>query len=170
MAILFELVVNFGIDEQAAGTATEAVRLAGHVDVRGVPVAFGGPFAARLGSPDNYIEFRVVACGLGYGDPDPKPDLNPRSLTGEELLHVGHALYELLKGFSGYRAAIVGWDPESLVDLQDLETDWQRGDPPACNGLVLADDLCQRWQLGPEWVAFGDGYRWLPYLGSKNWR
>jgi hypothetical protein len=37
-------------------------------------------------------------------------------------------------------------------------------------GLVLADDLCQRWQLGPEWVAFGDGYRWLPYLGSKNWR
>jgi hypothetical protein len=23
-------------------------------------------------------------------------------------------------------------------------------------------------QLGGEWVPFTDGYRWLPYAGSKN--
>jgi hypothetical protein len=67
----------------------------------------------------------------------------------------------LLQGFSGYRAAIVGWDRESLIDLPDLETDWRNGEAPGYNGLVLANDLCQRWQLGPEWVAFGHGHRWL---------
>ena len=74
----------------------------------------------------------------------------------------------LLRSFSGYRAAIVGWDPESLVDLNDLEADWRNGDPPAYDGLVLADDLCATWELGQEWVAFQDGYRWLPYSGSKT--
>lgn len=168
MAIVFELVVNFGTSEQGVEAAAEAVRRVGHVDVRGVPVALGGPFVTRFGSPNTYIEFSVVACGLGSGGPGPKPDLDPWSLTSGEITQVGHALYELLRGFSGYRAAIVGWDPESLVDLQDLETDWLGGDPPEYNGLVLANDLCERWQLGLEWVAFGDGYRWLPYSGSKN--
>jgi hypothetical protein len=41
------------------------------------------------------------------------------------------------------QAAIVGWDSESLVDLDDLETDWRNGDPPDYSGLVLADDLCE---------------------------
>lgn len=46
-----------------------------------------------------------------------------RRRAGEEITQVGHAPYDLLQGFSGYRAAIVGWSPESLVDLHDLETD-----------------------------------------------
>ncbi|MGH3159823.1 MAG: hypothetical protein ACRDNF_25060 [Streptosporangiaceae bacterium] len=106
--------------------------------------------------------------GIGYGGPGPKPDLAPRSQTSQDITHVGHVLYDLLKQFSGYRAAIVGWDPESLVDVDDLDTDWRNGDPPDYNGLVLADDLCQRWRLGPDWVTFHDGYRWLPYTGSTN--
>lgn len=89
-------------------------------------------------------------------------------MTSEEITQVGYALYDLLGGFSGYRAAVVGWDPESLVDVEDLEADWRNGDPPGYNGLVLAGDLCERWGLGREWVAFTDGYRWLPYSGSKN--
>jgi hypothetical protein len=56
----------------------------------------------------------------------------------------------------------------SLVYLEDLEADWRNGDPPGYDSLVLADDLCQRWRLGPEWIAFRPGYRWLPYSGSKN--
>lgn len=168
MAILFELVVNFGTNEQAAEAAAGAVRRVGHVDVRGVALPFGGPVATRLGSPNAYIEFSMCVCGMGYGAPGPEPGLDPRSLTADEVTQAGHALYDLLSGFWGYRAAVVGWDPESLVDVEDLEADVQNGDPPGYDGLVLADDLCERWGLGPEWVPFSDGYRWLPYSGSKN--
>ncbi len=104
MAVLFELVVNFGTGQDAAGTAAELVRRAGHIDVRGVPVPLGEPFISELKSPA-YIEFSV----------------HPRD-----------------------------------------------GDPPGYDGLVLAEDLCEKWQLGPEWNAFEPGYRWLPYSGSRN--
>jgi hypothetical protein len=169
MAIVFELVVNFGTGKEAAGAAAELVRRAGHIDVRGVPVPLGEPFISRLNSPA-YIDFSVHPRGIGYGGPGPKPDLDPRSLTSDEITRVGHALYDLLRGFAGYRAAVAGWDPESQVDLQDLEADWRNGDPPRYDGLVLADDLCEKWQLGPEWNAFEPGYRWLPYSGSRNLR
>lgn len=96
------------------------------------------------------------------------PDVDLRSLTSDEITRIGHALYNLVRSFFGYRAAIVGWDPEALVDVEDLEADWRNGDPPGWNGLVLADDLFERWQLGPEWSAFEPGYRWLPYSGSRN--
>jgi hypothetical protein len=167
MAVLFELVVNFGTDKEAAGTAAELVRGAGHVDVRGVQAPLGDPYVTELTRPSAYIEFSVHPRGIGYGGPGPRPDLDPHSLTADEITRIGHALYDLLRGFSGYRAAIVGWDPESLVDLEDLETDWRTGDPPGYNGLVLADDLCERWRLGPEWRVFEPGYRWLPYSGSR---
>jgi hypothetical protein len=168
VAILFELVVNFGTNERDMQAATEIVRRVEHVNLRNVSLPLGTPFVTRLSSPTTYIEFSVVAHGLGYGEPGPKPDLDPRSLTNEEITQVGHALYDLLRTFSGYRAAIVDWDPESLVDVHDPDTDWRNGDPPGYDGLVLAQDLCEQWQLGPEWVPFGDDHRWLPYSGSKN--
>ena len=166
MAVLFELVVNFGTDTEAAGAAAELVDRAGHIDVRGVHVPLLGPFVTGLGSP-NYVEFTVHPSGIGWGT-RVKLAFDPRSLTSDEITRIGHSLYDLLRAFSGYRAAIVGWDPESLVDLEDLETDWRNGDPPSYNGLVLADDLCERWRLGPEWSGFEPGYCWLPYSGSRN--
>lgn len=65
MAILFELVVNFGGNEQGAEAAAEGVRRAGHVDVRGVSLPLGSPVVTRLGSPDAYIEFSVYVRGMG---------------------------------------------------------------------------------------------------------
>ena len=59
MAVLFELVVNFGTGQDAAGTAAELVRRAGHIDVRGVPVPLGEPFISELESSQAYIEFSV---------------------------------------------------------------------------------------------------------------
>jgi hypothetical protein len=169
MAIIFELVVNFGTDKEAAGVATELVRRAGHVDVRGVPVPLGEPYIGGFTGPSGYIEFSVHPRGIGHSGPGPRPDFDPSSLTDEEITRIGHALYDLLRGFSGYRAAIVGWDPESLVHLKEIETDCRAGDlPDYYNGLVLADDLCHKWRLGPEWSAFEPGYRWLPYSGSRN--
>lgn len=167
MAIIFELVVNFGTNSEGAAAATEHVRRTGHIDVRGVPFPFDEPFVRQYlaAVSPSYIEFAVHPRGVRYGARGPRSDLDPRSMREDEI---GHALYDLLRSISGYRAAIVGWNPEFLVDLDDLEADWRNGDAIDCNGLVLADDLCERWRLGPEWAAFEPGYRWLPYSGSRK--
>jgi len=169
VAVIFGLVVNFGSDEQAAEVAREVVRDAGQVKVRDVPFPLGDPFVTRINTGSgHYIEFSVYPYGLGFGRPGPKPSLDPRSLTREEISGVGDALYEILHGFSAYRAAIVGWNTESLVDVDDLESDWQRGEPPDYDGLVLSDDLYERWGLGSGWLPFDDGHHWFPYSGSEN--
>lgn len=124
---------------------------------------------SSLNSP-GHTPIRVLGAsrGIGYGGPGPRPDFDPRSLTSEEITQIGHALNERPWSFSGYQAAIVGWDPEPLVDLDDLEADWRADDQPDYNRLVLADDLCKRWELGSGWDTFEPGHRWLPYLGSKK--
>jgi hypothetical protein len=131
---------------------------------------FTCPCSARLspGSAHPITSNSRCTRAVSVGGPHLKPAFDPRSLTSDEITRIGHSLYDLLRSFSGYQAAIVGWNPESLVDLKDLETDWRNGDPPSYNGLVLTDDLCKRWRLGPEWSAFEPGYRWLPYSGSRN--
>jgi hypothetical protein len=108
MAVLFELVVNFGTSKEAAAAAAEHVRRAGHIDVRDVSVPLGKPFVSELSPPHAYIEFSVHPRGIGYGGPGPRPDFDPRSLTSDEITRIGHALYDLLRGFAGYRAAVVG--------------------------------------------------------------
>jgi hypothetical protein len=169
MGVAFELVVNFGTSEEAAVAAAGLVRRADHVSVRGLPVPLGEPYVYHLNPPHGYIEFSVHPRGIDYAGPGRKPDFDP-ALTSDEITRIGHALYDLLRGFSGYRAAVVGRNPEWMVDLEDLEADCRRGDPPCYDGLVLAEDLCQRWRLGPGWIAFEPGYRWLPYTGDRNFR
>jgi hypothetical protein len=64
MAVIFELLVNFGTNTEAAGTAAELVRRFGHIDVREVPVPLGRPFVSELPRPHPYIDGVVVAGRL----------------------------------------------------------------------------------------------------------
>jgi hypothetical protein len=61
MAIIFELVVNFGADTEAAGAAADLVRRTDHIDVRGVPVPLGEPYVSWLTTPPAYIEPLVTS-------------------------------------------------------------------------------------------------------------
>jgi len=167
MAIVFELVVNFGANDTAMSNASNVLREIHSVEVRGEKVLLSGPYVTRLSGPNGYIEFSVVVPGLGVSGPGPGPSFDPQTVTADELKCVGDELYGMLRRFRGYRAAAVGWDPECLVDIQDLDADWHNGDPPAYHGLVLEQDLCTKWSLGPEWVDFEPGYRWLPFRGSR---
>ena len=170
VGLVFELVVNFGRNHDKVGAATEAVRRLHTLHVRGVEVPLGEPYVSRFPGPRGYIEFSVWPRGIGYG-PSKIPNLDPASLTELELTGIGHDLYSLLRQFDGYRAAIVGWDPEEIVDLHELETEWiKSGDVASLDGLVLATDLKNRWQLDERFVPFAEGYCWLPYGGSKNLR
>jgi hypothetical protein len=171
VAIIFELVVNFLRDEEAVAAATDELARHPTVEVRGAQLPVTPPSVTRFRSMDDqlrYIEFSVNPRGLGYGGPGPSPPFKARDLGDDEMTRVGEQLYDLLRRFQGYGAAIVGWDPEPLVDVDDLESDYLTdGSISGLDGLVLSDALIERWR--PEgFVPFAPGYSWLPYRGSQN--
>jgi len=170
VAVIFELVVNFGRDEDAVAAATHELEQHPTVEVRGVQLPVTPPFVTRIHSDEElaYIEFSVYPRGIGYGSPIPHPPIDVRDLRNDEIGAVGEELYELLRRFHGYETAMVGWDPEYCVDVRELESDWlPDGTIYKLHGLVLSDALIERWR--PEgFVPFAPGFSWLPYRGTPN--
>jgi hypothetical protein len=167
MAIIFELVLNFGTDWAAAQEACR--RVAAHPPLTAGPhhIPLHEPLIAPAPSIDgpDYLEMSVMPVGVGFGVAS-EHGRPPLSLTPEQLSELGHGLYRVLATLSGYQAALVGWDPEPLLDLAELRQeradDIQAGTLP---GLVLARDL----ELGiptPNFVPFAPGYIWIPYAGQ----
>jgi hypothetical protein len=170
VAVVFELVVNFGRDEEAVAAATEELDRHPAIELRDTPLPVSPPFVTRFqhGEQLQYIEFSVHPRGLSYGGPGPSPPFRARDLTDDEVTSVGERLYELLRCFQGYNAAMVGWDPEYKVDLSELEIDWvSDGSIARLHGLVLSEALVVRWRL-EGFTAFEPGYMWLPYRGTPN--
>jgi hypothetical protein len=165
MAICFELVVNFGQNAEAA-------RAAALVNPRPLTLRAGGHHIplhrAHMSRPGgSYIELSVVPVAVGWkvGLDGTLPRLR---LTAAELTELGTGLYRLLAGFDGYVAAKVGWDPEGLLDPEELKADWtdELADG-TIDGLVLAQAVHDELGLGDNYVEFQPGYLWLPYRGEK---
>ena len=173
--MIFELVVNFGQNTEAARSAASW-----NLDSRSSPVTTlsAGSHRIPLHRPDmtivdghqseaTHINLAVIPVGVGLRLP---MDGNvPRfRLTAAELTELGTGLYRLLATFDGYLAAAVGWDVDSFIDpeyiagTEELETGWW-------SGLVLCEAL--RDELGlagnPHYVSFQPGYVWVPYRGEK---
>ena len=94
-----------------------------------------------------------------------------RPLSHAELTSVGQQLYALLRTFTGYQAAIVGWNAEWVVEFAGDYFPHPRSGPDelaSIEGLVLATDLYDRWGAWETWQPFTDGYRWLPYEGDRT--
>jgi hypothetical protein len=172
MAVVFELVVNFGQDELAVSAAEEELERFPPVEVRGMPLPLTPPFVTRFaaaGGGIRYIEFAVHPRGIGYGGPGPIAPFHTRDLNDDEISRTGERLYDLLRRFRGYDVALVGWDPESLVDVRELEVDYvEDGSIFDLQGLVLANRLVAQWNLGTAFVPFDAEHQWLPYQGTRN--
>jgi len=170
VGIIFELVVSFGRDEEAVAAATDELEQHPTVEVRGVQLPVTPPFVTPFRSNEQlvYIEFSVHPRGISHAGPGPYPPFEAHDLSNDEVAAVGEQLYDLLRRFHGYEAAIVGWDPEVLVDVGELESDWlPDGSISQLHGLVLSHALIAR--LRPEgFVPFAPGYSWVPYRGTPN--
>ncbi len=169
MAIVFELVINYGHERAAAEDASLLV--AAH------PPLTAGSHTVRLhrslvntvrgaaGQP--YLEMSVVPAQVGFnvardGDQPRLP------MTSADLSDLGRGLYALLATLKGYRAARVGWDPEPFVDPVELRQEW--ADELAIGalpGLVLAEGL-HLDVMTHGFVPFVDGYVWIPYEGERR--
>lgn len=166
MAILFELVVNYGRNEEAAQAAVRTAMAHPPLPAGRHRIPLAEPHirtvVAREGDP--YFEMSIVPVGVGI-----RSGWERLRLTAGELSELGRGLYSLLSTFSGYRVAMVGLDPEMFVDPVELRMEYADefadGTLP---GLVLAEDLQRSLPESRHFVPFSDGFVWIPYQGQEN--
>ena len=164
MAICFELAVNFGDNAEAARTAALVTPRPSTLQAGSHRIPL---HRALINLASSYIELSVIPVAVGW-----KVALDgtlPKTrLTAAELTELGTGRYRLLAEFDGYIAAKVGWDPEGLVDLEELKTDWaDEVADGAIDGLVLSQSLRDELCLSGNYVEFQPGYLWVPYRGEK---
>lgn len=170
MALVFELVVNYGQNPSAAAEGSRIVQHHQPLRAGNHEVPLHPPLLTEITSVDGgrYLEMSVMPVAVGYNvaiDRD-RPRL---SLNLGELTELGHGLYRLLARLNGYRAARVGWDPEPFVDLGELRQEWleelTHGDLP---GLVLSDEVRRSFPPCAGFEAFSPGFSWIPYDGERR--
>lgn len=159
VAICFELAVNFGDNIEAARAAVLSERWPQALSAGRFRIPLHRPQMSA--EPPTQLWVSPVAVSYGSGLDG---SLSRLDLTEPEVEELGRGLYDLLRHFDGYLAAMVGWEVHYRVDIDDLAADWSEelldGSLP---GLVLADHLRDRLTLGPAWVPFQPGYSWIPY-------
>lgn len=108
----------------------------------------------------------ILPIGVGRGLPLDRGH-EPVRLSAAELTDLGSQLYGLLREFSGYRAARVGWDPYASVDLAELERECadllEAGTLP---GLVLFESVLTATR-GAAFVPFAPWFVWIPYASER---
>jgi hypothetical protein len=176
MAMVFELVVNFGQNIEAARSAapsdmvkrrsaTTTLQAGSHrIPLHRPTMMMSDGFETE----STHIELSIVPVGVSWRLA--MDGTVPRfKLSAGELTELGNGLYRVLETFDGYLAAAVGWDVESLVDPEYLEgtEELQNG---AYSGLVLCEALRDELGLGgnPHYVQFRPGYVWVPYRGQRS--
>jgi hypothetical protein len=164
MAIIFELVINFGNDRSAAETAAHLLTAHPPLAAGRHQIPLHRPLfdTVRDASGEPYLQMSVIPAQVGFGCALDKG--RPRlPLTPAELSELGNGLYSVLTTLTGYRAAQVGWDPEDFVDPVELRQQWVEelaaGTLP---GLVLAETLLSDAPT-QAFVPFTNGFIWLPY-------
>ena len=164
MGVFFMLGVGFPVS--AARELEEATRLASdaQLQVRDATLTNGaGSSRMRRNTRPDYFEFTSGPAGFGYpslGHPLP---FRMSEVTSDDLYSLAEQLYGLLRQMTGYAVAHVGWDPEWVLDLAELESeDLENGALYDIAGLVLAEPVVNRWQLDERFEPFAEGYRWLP--------
>ena len=165
MAVVFELVLNLGTDNEAQEAAHRV--MAGRVvAIRDAELPLAGPFVSGPGL-GGYIEFSVVVPAIGAGGPQCAVPFDIRGITGSEVTNVGHQLYGLLRELTAYDAAAVGWDPEGRIEVSELEADLADG-WPLPPGVVLSKNVAARLGTVENMEPFDGGHLWVPYAGDPS--
>ncbi|MGI5240268.1 hypothetical protein [Dactylosporangium sp. CA-139066] len=168
MGIAFGLAVNFGVDQAAAWTAQDLVRGAMPLTAGRRQVGLHEPAVCWETDADDvpYLLMSVLPIGIGRGLPVDRGHELVR-LPAAALTELGHQLYRLLGRFTGYRAAQVGWDPFTLVDLAELRRECVEGlQAGTIPGLVLAENILPEAR-GTVFKPFVPEFVWIPYAGER---
>ena len=159
MAVVFELVVNFGTNESAVSRAEEVCRTHQALRFKDAQLGLRGPWITRF--TNAYIEFSVGVEGLNMGGPR-HPAVDAYHVEKADLRLVSEQLYELLQLFDGYLVAQVGWDPEGDVNPEELREQVAESGTTGFNGIVLAEQLARNLGLDTSMEPFTPGHLWFP--------
>jgi hypothetical protein len=170
VAILFELVLNAGPDLAAAEQVAAQLRGLPPVPAGQDRVFLGPPAIRAVRGEDGltYHEVSVAAQGVGH-QPAVDAGATRLDLDPGQLRELARGLYDVLRRCRGYRAAFVGWNPEDMVDLAELEREWaEELRAGSVRGLVLADETIQQLRTPITAEPFAPDFSWMPYDGPPD--
>ena len=170
MAIAFELVVDFGGDKQSADDCLKwlsaritPVTIDQYEIAIHPPQASGYPFGAPTRFQVSVIPANV-GCAVALDVTDDRIPLNDFQLS-----RLGRSLYDVLRGAPCYELAMVGWDVDFLLDIDELNTDWtteiQDG---SFSGLVVRTNLISRLPKSSHFVPLMKNTCGYPILVPKH--
>ena len=168
MAIAFELVADFNADKESADSFRQ------WITKRILPITID-QYAINLHTPfvsgypyNNPTKFQVsivpanVGCGVALDETNDRLPLNESQLS-----RLGTFLYDLLRGAPRYQLAMVGWDVDFLLDIDELATEWASEiSDGSFAGLVVENSLLPRLPASEYFTYFDPTHVWLPYKGS----
>lgn len=169
MAVAFELVADFAGDKDAATCCRQWLESRiGPVVIDEYTITIHPPFIS--GDPyTNPTRFKVslVPANVGlYVGLDGTADRLP--LTSAQLSRLGKHLYDFLRGAPGYQLAMVGWDVDFLLDVDELGTDWALEiRDGSFSGIVASKSLVGQLPMSEHFVDSDDTHVWIPYAGSN---
>ena len=153
MALLFELVAEFGQSQH------NAVAFAGRLNGQSWQLSNDVVCRYEFIASDVWEDGKIWWCRI-------VPKLKEAGSFNHgdvALVQLTKQLYSSLELLSGFRFAIIGWEAEAWLTLDEVvcsgidEKDLPRG-------LVVSGDVCRRMG-SPEWLApFGCDSFWLPLL------
>lgn len=169
MAIAFELVADFAGDKVAADCCRHwlesRIRPA---EIDEYTITFHPPFIS--GYPySNPTRFQVSILPANVGVSVALDETDERiPLSSAQLTRLGMFLYDCLRGAPGYQLAMVGWDVDFLLDVQELNTDWASEiRDGSFGGIVTSKSLQKQLPASEYFVEFDDTHMWIPYTGSE---
>ncbi|MCA8993642.1 MAG: hypothetical protein KDA88_16760 [Planctomycetaceae bacterium] len=170
MAVVFELVADFSEDEDAARRCCKwlehrirPVEIDGYTITIHPPLVSGYPYT----NPTRF-QVSVVPANVGYGVALDETD-ERIPLTDAQLTRLGAFLYDCLRGAPGYQLALVGWDVDFLLEVDELSTYWAAEIRDGLfRGIIASKSLLKQLPTSEYFVEFDDAHVWIPYTGSKT--
>jgi hypothetical protein len=153
MAFLFQLVIECDDNE------SEARRVKSHFEGHSFKSTSGKDFQFKIDEvcQDDELGRWWVSIIVHYQqrylqitDVDDEPAL---------LAEAGKKLYERLKSVKGYRFALSGFEIFQFNHIEALTEFLNR---PSMRGLVLSEEVFQKFGQPNGFSPFSDGYRWIP--------
>ena len=77
-------------------------------------------------------------------------------------------MYELIKGTSGYKVALIGWDVDYQIVIKELIEEWaEEIIDGSIYGLVVSHEARSLLPQCEYFAPFDDDHDWISYQGTN---